>query len=168
MKNTTFKYYYLWQLALGLLLLLNLTSLAYADILTGQIVGVTDGDTVTLLDDNRSQYKIRLAAIDAPEKLQPFGNRSKQQLSNLCFSKQASIEVRSKDRYGRLVGIVTCDDKNANEAMITSGFAWVYRKYAKGFGHYYALEREAQAAKVGLWIDTNPIAPWEWRKAKRK
>lgn len=149
------------------LALLSATSIAYADVVTGRIVGVTDGDTVTLLDGAKTQHKIRLAAIDAPEKAQPFGNRSKQALSNLCFNQQAQVEVTDTDRYGRLVGIVTCNNINANEAMLSSGMAWVYQKYAKGFGHYYAFEREAQVARMGLWIDSNPIPPWEWRKTKR-
>lgn len=149
------------------LALLSATALASAESVTGRIVGVTDGDTVTLLDITKTQYKIRLAAIDAPEKAQPFGNRSKQALSSLCFNQQADVEVTDTDRYGRLVGIVTCNNINANEVMLSSGMAWVYSKYAKGFGHYYALEREAQAARIGLWVDNNPIPPWEWRKAKR-
>ena len=120
-----------------------------------------------MLDETKTQYKIRLAAIDAPEKYQPFGNRSKQQLADICFSQQASVEVKDKDRYGRLVGIVTCDEVNANEAMLTAGMAWVYRRYAKDLEHYDAIEMEAKLNQVGLWIDVNPIPPWEWRKAKR-
>ena len=146
-------------------------SITYADtstdsLIAGRIIGVTDGDTVTLLDETNNQHKIRLSAIDAPEKAQPFGNRSKQQLSDICFSQKASVEVKDKDRYGRLIGIVICDDVNANEAMLSAGMAWVYQKYAKGFSDYYALERNARAEKIGLWIDANPIPPWEWRKAK--
>ena len=113
------------------------------------------------------QFKIRLAAIDAPEKAQAFGQRGKEQLSEICFGKQASVNVVDTDRYGRTVGEVVCDGTNANEAMIKSGLAWVYRKYAKGYGHLYAFEDEAKAAKLGLWADTNPVEPWEWRKAKR-
>lgn len=157
----------LMQSALITLLLLSVYSVAYADSITGRIVGIADGDTLTLLDETNTQHKIRLAAIDAPEKAQPFGNRSKQKLSGLCFKQPASVEVTDKDRYGRLVGIVMCNAVNANEAMLTSGMAWVYRKYAEGFGDYYALEREAQAYQAGLWAEKNPVAPWEWRKIKR-
>lgn len=75
-----------------------------------------------------------------------------------------------KDRYGRSVGVVICDDVNANQVMLTSGMAWVYRQYAKNFEYlkyFNALPREAQANQVGLWVEPNPIPPWEWRKTKR-
>lgn len=140
---------------------------ANADNLSGRVVGIADGDTLTMLDESHTQHKIRLAAIDAPEKAQAFGNRAKQALSGFCYDKQAIIKVVNTDRYGRTVGEVDCAGTNANEAMVQSGFAWVYRKYAKGYGHLYPLEDEAKAAKRGLWADPNPIPPWEWRKMKR-
>jgi endonuclease YncB( thermonuclease family) len=147
-----------------LFILLILTGIASADVLTGRVVGISDGDTLTLLDASKVQHKIRLAAIDAPEKSQAFGNKSKQALSDLCFDKQASIEVVDTDRYGRTVGEVSCAGNNANEAMVRSGMAWVYRKYAKGYPGLYKLEDEAKAARRGLWVDSNPVPPWEWRK----
>ena len=152
-----------------LLLALTLTfSLAsHAETIEGRVVGVSDGDTLTVLDAGNTQFKIRLAAIDAPEKAQAFGQRGKEKLSDICYGKQASVTVEDTDRYGRTVGEVVCDGINANEAMIKSGLAWVYRKYAKGYGYLYAFEDEAKAAKRGLWADPNPTAPWEWRKAKR-
>lgn len=149
------------------LILLGISLTANADSITGRIVGISDGDTLTLLDESNTQHKIRLAAIDAPERAQPFGNRSKQQLSTLCFKQPVIVEVVDKDRYGRSVGVVTCNGVNANEAMLTSGMAWVYVQYAKGFEYYDALEHEAQANQVGLWVEPNPIPPWEWRKARR-
>lgn len=152
-----------------LLLALTLTFslVTHAEAIEGRVVGVSDGDTLTILDADNVQFKIRLAAIDAPEKAQAFGQRGKEQLSDICYGKQASVTVVDTDRYGRTVGEVVCDGSNANEAMIKSGLAWVYRKYAKGYGHLYAFEDEAKAAKRGLWADPNPTAPWEWRKAKR-
>lgn len=156
------------QYAFVVTALLLITSPADADTITGRVVGVTDGDTLTLLDDTKTQHKIRLAAIDAPEKAQPFGNRSKQALSDICFNQSARVDVTDTDRYGRSVGIVTCNNINSNEAVLSSGMAWVYRKYAKGFGHYYAFKREAQTARHGLWVDSNPIPPWEWRRNKQK
>ena len=140
---------------------------AHSETIDGRVVGIADGDTLTLLDAGNMQFKIRLAAIDAPEKAMPFGQRSKEQLSDICYGKQAFVTVVDTDRYGRTVGEVVCNDINANEAMIKSGLAWVYRKYDKGYGYLYAFEDEAKAAKRGLWADTNPVAPWEWRKAKR-
>lgn len=140
---------------------------AYSDSISGEVVSIADGDTLTILDSSKTQHKIRLAAIDAPEKAQPFGQKSKQALSDICFSKQASIKVVDTDRYGRTVGEITCSGTNANELMVRSGFAWVYRKYAKGYGHLYALEEKAKTSKLGLWSDPSPVPPWEWRKAKR-
>lgn len=146
---------------------LSLSTMAYAETITGRVVGVSDGDTLTILDSTNTQFKIRLAAIDAPEKGQPFGQRGKQQLSDLCFGKSASIQVISTDRYGRSVGDVDCAGVNANEVMVQSGLAWVYRKYDKGHEHFYAIEEEARNTRRGLWADDNPTPPWEWRKSKR-
>ncbi len=140
---------------------------ACAETLYGRVVGVSDGDTLTILTNSKSQVKIRLAAIDAPEKSQAFGSQSKQALSDTCFGKAASIEIVDTDRYGRTVGVVTCDGVRANDAQVSAGMAWVYRKYAEGFGHLYKLEEGARASQIGLWRDKNPTPPWEWRKAKR-
>jgi endonuclease YncB( thermonuclease family) len=134
--------------------------------LSGKVIAVSDGDTLTILVDGNKQIKIRLAAIDAPEKNQAFGNRAKQQLSYLCFSKNATVKVGGNDRYGRTIGDIYCAGTNANLEMVKSGLAWVFRKYDKGFEYLYALEEEARTAKQGLWTDPNPIAPWDWRKSK--
>lgn len=147
--------------------ILSFSSVVTAETLSGRVVGIADGDTMTVLDSTNTQHKIRLAAIDAPEKAQPFGNRSKQSLSDLCFRKQAVVDVVDMDRYGRSVGVVTCDGVKANEAQISAGMAWVYRKYAEGFGYLFPLEDKARSTKLGLWADPTPLAPWEWRKAKR-
>lgn len=148
-------------------LTLAFSVLAHGETINGRVVGLSDGDTLTILDASNTQFKIRLAAIDAPEKSQPFGERGKQKLSDLCYGKIAIIKVVSMDRYGRSVGDVDCAGINANQAMIESGLAWVYRKYDKGHEHLYAIEEEARNARLGLWTDSNPIAPWDWRKAKR-
>ncbi len=154
----------LQKLLFGLTLAFSV--LAHGETISGRVVGISDGDTLTVLDPSNSQFKIRLAAIDAPEKLQPFGQRGKQKLSDLCYGKHASVQVVSIDRYGRTVGDVDCAGINANQAMVESGFAWVYRKYDKGHEHLYPLEEEARNARRGLWADPNPTAPWDWRKAK--
>lgn len=150
-----------------LALSLSFSTFAYSEAINGRVVGISDGDTLTLLDTGNSQFKIRLAAIDAPEKAQAFGQRAKQKLSDLCYGKTANVQVVSIDRYGRTVGDVDCAGINANEVMVKSGFAWVYRKYDKGHEHLYGLEEEARNARRGLWADPNPTAPWDWRKAKR-
>ena len=145
-------------------LLLLLPALAAAESISGRVVAVADGDTLTILSHEKTEIKIRLAAIDAPEKAMPYGQRSKQSLSDLCFNKSASIEVIDTDRFGRTVGVVTCDRVNANETQVKAGMAWVYRKYAEGFGHLYPLEEAAKKSKRGLWADPDALAPWEWRK----
>ena len=153
---------------------------ANADTLTGVVVGVTDGDTVTLLDVQKQQHKIRLAGIDAPESAQPFGQRSKENLSRLVFGKPVKIEWNKRDRYGRIVGKVWVQPEScpscamtldAGHAQITVGLAWWFRKYAseqspEDRGSYEFSEQEAKAKRVGLWSDPSPVPPWEWRKAK--
>lgn len=134
---------------------------AYADF-TGKVVAVADGDTLTVLRD-REQIKARLVEIDAPEKAQPFGNRSKQSLSDLCFGKTATLADQGKDRYKRTLARVTCDGLDANAEQVRRGMAWVYRKYAPKDSPLYAVEIEAKAARRGLWADAEPMPPWEWR-----
>ena len=106
-------------------LLLSLPSLA-ADVF-GKVVSVADGDTITVLDDTKVQHKIRLAGIDAPERKQPFGQRAKEQLSDLVFGKTVQVETEKVDRYGRQIGKVLIDGRDANLAMVTSGMAWHYK-----------------------------------------
>jgi len=105
----------LQKLLFGLTLAFSL--LAHGETINGRVVGISDGDTLTILDASNTQFKIRLAAIDAPEKSQPFGQRGKQKLSDLCYGKSASINVVSMDRYGRTVGDIDCAGINANQAM---------------------------------------------------
>ncbi|WON75331.1 thermonuclease family protein [Nitrosospira sp. Is2] len=131
------------------------------------VIGISDGDTLTVLNENKQQVKIRLAEIDAPEARQPFGAKSKQSLSELCFGKQAQIKPRAKDRYGRTVAPVTCDGVDANAEQVNRGMAWVYRKYAKDH-NLYVLQYDAKAAGRGLWSEPSPtMPPWEWRKSVR-
>jgi endonuclease YncB( thermonuclease family) len=136
------------------------------------VVGVADGDTITLLDSNRQQHRIRLAGIDAPEKAQPFGQRSKQHLSDLAFGKQAKADCYKIDRYDRDVCTVYVDGKDIGLAQIDAGLAWWFRKYAheqlpKDRIDYEAAEDRAAADRVGLWQDKNPVPPWEWRREHR-
>jgi len=153
-------------------LVLALTA-AEAATLSGRVVGVHDGDTITVLDANRTQYKIRLAGIDAPESKQAFGNRSKQNLSDLVFGKDVAVEWDKRDRYQRVVGVVLVDGHDVNLEQVRAGMAWWYRQYAKeqipdDRRLYELAENEARAAKRGLWADANPMPPWEWRRSQRK
>jgi endonuclease YncB( thermonuclease family) len=133
---------------------------------SGVVVGVSDGDTLTLLEGKR-QHKIRLADIDAPEKAQAFGSRSRQSLAGICFRKSAVVERRDIDRYGRIVGTVTCEGVNANQQQIVRGMAWVFVRYAPKGSPLYGLEAQARTGQVGLWRDPHAVPPWEWRARKR-
>lgn len=129
----------------------------------GRVVGVMDGDTIAVLTSGRVQVKVRLAEIDAPEKAQPFGAKSKQSLSDLCFDKTATLTSLGEDRYKRTLARVTCAGVDANAEQVQRGMAWVYRQYAPKDSPLYAVENEARAARRGLWVDPSPTAPWEWR-----
>lgn len=130
-------------------------------------VGVSDGDTITVLTRNKKQYKVRLAHIDCPEKGQPFGKNARQFTSDFCFNKLITVVYNGKkDRNGRIIGVVINDDgENLNQSLVKAGLAWHFKKYSDE-PHYTRLENMARDARLGLWQNTNPVAPWEWRKAK--
>ena len=130
-----------------------------------QVIGIADGDTLTLLVDQRP-VRIRLANIDAPEKSQAFGERAKQSLSDLCFGKEARYTPQEVDRYGRTVAVVTCGGIEANRSQVERGMAWVYPKYNKD-ATLPAIQEVARAKRRGLWRDPDPLPPWEFRKQKR-
>ncbi len=134
--------------------------------LNGKVVGVTDGDTITILSNNK-QYKIRLAEIDAPEKTQAFGTRAKIALSEKVFGEMATIKVSTKDRYGRIVGYVFVQGKNINKEMVKEGYAWFYNQYGKDIS-IKQEEFNARLNRQGLWVENNPIPPWEYRRLKKK
>lgn len=141
---------------------------AHADTLQGRIVAVLDGDTVTLLDGSNKQTRIRLMGIDAPEKAQAFGMRSKQYLSELVFNKQVAVEYSKQDKYGRTIGKILVDNLDANLEQVKAGMAWHYKQYAReqipsDRTAYAAAEELAKSTKHGLWVDSNPSPPWEWR-----
>jgi len=133
--------------------------------LEGQVVSVIDGDTIELLDPYMKLHKIRLYCIDAPEKSMPFGQRAKQKLSELIYSKDLSINVTDTDRYGREIGDLILNGRSINLEMVRSGFAWEYPKYCRDSA-YWSAQNKAAAARLGLWADRDPIPPWEYRKRK--
>jgi endonuclease YncB( thermonuclease family) len=154
------------------LLALLLVNPAAADTLRGRVVAIADGDTVTVLDESNTQYKIRLTGIDAPEKKQPFGSKSKEHLSSLIFNKQVTVEFSKKDRYGRTIGKITVDGVDANLEQVKAGMAWHYKQYQKeqSVGDRSAYAKAEEVARVenhGLWVDPEPIPPWEWRHPKK-
>lgn len=130
------------------------------------VVKIADGDTLTILDQ-RQQIKVRLANIDAPERKQAFGTRSQQSLAALCFRKTVTVQVQTIDRYGRTVAVVTCDGVEANRAQVERGMAWVYTRYNKDPA-LHALQSSARESKRGLWVDPEPIPPWEFRKLPKQ
>jgi micrococcal nuclease len=154
------------RMALLLLFIILHSVNALAETLTGKVVSVADGDTITMLDASNTQHKIRLSGIDAPEKRQAFGNQAKQYLAKLCFGKAAEAIIETKDSYGRYVAEVYCESINANESLLSEGLAWVYTQYAKKFPHYKDLEDESRLNHIGLWADTNPVPPWKFRRNK--
>ena len=146
-----------------------LATSAIAETISGIVVGISDGDTVTLLDANRQQHKIRLQGIDAPESHQPFGQKSKSNLSALVFNKDVTAECGKQDRYRRDICKIIVNGMDANLEQVKAGMAWHYKQYAKEQSpqdreSYEVAEFNAKIRRLGLWADTNPVAPWEWRR----
>ena len=155
------------QIPLALLLFCSVV--AAADTLSGRIVGISDGDTLTLLDRDNVPHKIRLAGIDAPEKAQDFGQKSTTHLSGLAYGQTATADCRKIDRYGRDICVVDVGGKDVGLEQIRAGMAWWYQDYAreqtvKERDDYSQAEFQAKIRRFGLWNSKNPIPPWEWRK----
>jgi endonuclease YncB( thermonuclease family) len=143
-----------------------------ADTLTGRVVAIQDGDTLTLLDGYKQQHRIRLFGIDAPESGQPFRERSRQNLAALAFQREARLDCPTIDHYGRKVCRVLVDGKDVNAEQLEAGMAWWFRRYASGQAPqerllYESLEDRARADGTGLWADKDPVPPWEWRRAHK-
>jgi endonuclease YncB( thermonuclease family) len=177
---------YRFHLKVSTVLILLLTSSVHAETLTGRVVYVADGDTITIRDAEYVRHRIRLSGIDAPEMAQRFGGRSKQNLFRLVFDKTVSVEYEKRDDHGRIVGKLmvaspdACPDASdtcpktldVSLAQITVGLAWWYRYYAaeqseQDRHRYEFAEYEARARKAGLWIDKKPVQPWQWRRKNR-
>lgn len=140
--------------------------------LSGEVIKVTDGDSIELKDKDGTVHRIRLAGIDAPEYNQSYGRAAKQQLSDLIFKQTLCIEWHKEDRYKRLVSIIWHQSQDINLKMLEAGLAWHYKYYedeqSPADRERYALaEQQAKAAKQGLWAGNKNIAPWDWRKGQR-
>ena len=150
---------------LWLVLLLMAPTAGSAELL-GRVVAVQDGDTLTVLVSHQ-QIRVRLIEIDAPEREQPFGTRSRQSLADLCVGKNARIAEQGKDRYDRTLGRVSCAGVDANAEQVRRGMAWVFERYAPRNSPLYAVQAAAASARRGLWADPQPVAPWIWRRQRR-
>ncbi|WP_082744805.1 thermonuclease family protein [Aliarcobacter cryaerophilus] len=146
-------------------LILILSSYLFSLELIGKVVKVSDGDTVTILTSDKTQHKIRLNDIDAPEKKQAFGNKSKDNLAKYIAGKTVTVEYQKKDKYKRVLGTIYYNNTDINLQQVKDGYAWVYKKYSNN-QTYYKAEKVARDKRVGLWIDKNPLEPWEFRRKK--
>ncbi len=147
-------------------------SIAASAVLACVIVGVSDGDTLTARCESTTEtaaqtLKVRLAEIDAPEKAQPFGATSKAHLATLCFGRAAQVRAQTVDRYGRTVARVWCEGVDANAEQVRVGLAWAYERYLKD-ERLRVVQADAREAQRGLWADSRPVPPWEWRRARRE
>jgi len=141
---------------------------AWADIVQGRVVAISDGDTVKILDATNTQHTIRLAGIDAPESRQAFGQRSKQHLSMLVFKREVTADCSKTDKYRREICKILLDGVDANLEQVKAGMAWHYKQYAKEQSAqdralYDSAESSARAGRLGLWADREPVPPWVWR-----
>lgn len=159
------------QLVLHAVCLLLVLRQAQAQTFTGRVVRVLDGDTITIeraTNLGRSQVRVQLHGIDAPEPEQPHGLRAKRALTELALGKTAEVRVKETDAYGRIVGVVVVGERNLNKQMVKDGHAWWYRKYAPKETELRDLEAAAKKAKRGLWADANPTPPWDFRCQEAK
>lgn len=151
------------------LALLLIACPALAAEVVGRIVGLADGDTLTVLTPSQEQLRVRLSDIDAPESGQPYGTRARQVLGGLVARRAVRVVAQDTDRYGRTVGRVYVGSVDVSAEMVRRGAAWVFRRYSQD-PQLLALEAEAQAARRGLWAlpETERVPPWEWRASGRE
>jgi endonuclease YncB( thermonuclease family) len=151
---------YVKKIILAIALLMPLSAMASS--WNGIVVGISDGDTLKVLNVQKQQIKIRLVEIDAPEKTQAFGEQSKQSLSDICFKKKVVVEDKGTDKYKRTLGRLSCDGVDANAEQVKRGMAWAYTKYLTD-PIIADLEKTAKDSGTGLWADENPSSPWDFR-----
>lgn len=146
-----------------------LTTISRAELISGRVVRVADGDTITVLDADKRQHKIRLAGIDAPEKAQAFGRRAQESLAELVANRPVIVETHKRDRNGRFIGKVLVEGRDINVEQIRRGLAWFYRQYQRELSpqdqqSYARAEEEVRSFRAGLWADKHPIPPWDFRR----
>lgn len=158
--------------ALLLFVIVCVASYGHAELISGRVVHVADGDTLTVLDTDHVQHKVRLAGIDAQEKSQAYGQRARDSLAELVANWVVIVQTDKRDRYGRRVGKVLVTGSDINIEQIRRGMAWFYRDYAGELTpadqqSYYRAETEAKDFRRGLWAESRPVPPWEFRKTGR-
>jgi endonuclease YncB( thermonuclease family) len=148
----------------GTLLFILLSSFLQPDTISGKVIGIQDGDSITLLTDTKTEIKVRLEGIDCPEKKQDFGTVAKQFTSDLVFSQNVTLQKTGQDRYGRTLGYIFLQDgTNLNEELLKAGLAWHFIKYNKS-PRLSQLESDARLSRIGLWQLSTAIPPWDFRK----
>jgi len=134
------------------------------------VVAISDGDTLTArcgAPGAYQQVKVRIAAIDAPESRQAFGQKSRQHLAQLCFRQRATLQPVDEDSYGRMVAQVRCGGTDVATAQVRAGMAWVYTPYAQQHPQLQPLQQRARSQRLGLWSQKRPLAPWTYRQRHR-
>ena len=158
-----------WISFITLLFLLSLPVHTWA--WSGEVVGVTDGDMITVLHSKTlKDVKIRLYGIDCPEGGQAFSKRAKQFTSKMVFGKVVEVHQMDTDRYGRIVALISVDKQLLNKELVKAGLAWVYDRYCSEpiCESWRNFQLRAKFDKLGLWSNPNPTPPWEFRRKKRK
>ena len=155
------------------LVLFASTAINAGPLTPGLVVAISDGDTITLLTEDKQQLKIRLVGIDTPEKKQAYGSKAREHLASRIFKQEVEVNLRKKDQYGRHLGVIYIGGIDINQLMIQDGYAWFYKQYAKDQPKEEALryakaEQDARAKHKGLWADPNPVAPWDFRKEDKE
>lgn len=135
--------------------------------LSGRTVRVIDGDTIEILDAAQETHRIRLHGIDTPERGQPFGDAARRALADVIAGQGVGIDVRDTDRYGRTIGIVYLGGQNVNLTLVRDGYAWWYERYAPLDDDLQDAQDAARSEGLGLWTESSPIPPWEWRRGRR-
>lgn len=143
-----------------------------AETISGEVIKVPDGDTITIVDSANRKHRVRFLGIDAPEKNQASGQACGRSLSDKIYGETVKVKYDKKDRYGRILGTVYLGDRNVNLEQVTEGCAWYYWHYARDVERalrsaYAEAESEAQSKRLGLWKKSDPVPPWEFRKQQR-
>lgn len=161
------------KLLILLILLLLSTDVLAAQSISGMVRHVADGDTMTVVTRGAGKLKVRLYGIDAPETRkpdrigQPYGDQAQRVLKYKLLGREVQLEVRERDQYNRVVAVVRQGNRDINAEMVAEGMAWAYRRYLEGSyaSEYIQLEERARRRHQGLWRQSNPQPPWEFRQA---